>query len=488
MTQAPPPPAIVQAPEAAPIWAGDPDAALRLGAWLEGARRSTEAFGPWPAGSWKVYLHDHEATFERLTQAPPGRAALWVGDTLHLRPWDRLKRRDLGSLFRHELTHRRAAGQGLPRWKEEALCLWAEGHTTLPPWPEPPSAEEQRRLDTALAAGTTASQRWAYQWLRAWLGMGSRPAPSAKRPSPAMWSSEDDFPPVRVVWPPERLPRTLEINGQAFAWRAGARFRFEGGVRFAGEVPLLGVHGSVELEGTAQGWRLTWALAPERWVAAAAEGELGRDAPLEAKRALAAVLWRWLEAHSQGNHPDGSLCPLTHCAVVRGEATAEGMRAAASAPALDIPPDRACFTGSNGGAPLSPREVWGSGSLLRGSGQAVPGDPWASWTRRLTAAQVQVLKSAVRPGLKPGQRGVFLGVSGPYAVESLRLEAGRRFGWTTWPSNACETEALPGGQVGLRGRGWGHNVGLCLATALHRARAGDEAEAILAAAFETDAP
>jgi peptidoglycan hydrolase-like amidase len=68
-------------------------------------------------------------------------------------------------------------------------------------------------------------------------------------------------------------------------------------------------------------------------------------------------------------------------------------------------------------------------------------------------------------------------------MEALRLEAGRRFGWTVWPSNACEAELQPDGGLALRGHGWGHNVGLCLATALYRAARGDQAEEILQEAF-----
>jgi len=93
------------------------------------------------------------------------------------------------------------------------------------------------------------------------------------------------------------------------------------------------------------------------------------------------------------------------------------------------------------------------------------------------------LKQAVAPGLRSGQSGLRLGDSGPYAVEDLRLAAGRAFGWTTWPSNACEAEVQPDGALLLRGRGWGHNVGLCLATARFRAGQGASAEQILAEAF-----
>ena len=225
-------------------------------------------------------------------------------------------------------------------------------------------------------------------------------------------------------------------------------------------MPISSLTGPVLLEGVAAGWRLTWTTDAATWVAAATEGELGRDAPFEAKRALAAVLRLWLQGHPRGGHPDGSLCPLTHCAVVRGEPTPEGRRAAATAPLLAVEPERALFTGSNGGVSWSPREAWGGGSALAGSAPAgaaivVPGDPWATWTRQLTAAQVHVLKGAVKPGLHPGQRGLRLGRSGPYAVEALRLAAGRHFGWTTWPSNACEAELQSGRQPAADGRGAG---------------------------------
>jgi hypothetical protein len=153
------------------------------------------------------------------------------------------------------------------------------------------------------------------------------------------------------------------------------------------------------------------------------------------------------------------------------------------APALELDPRWAFFTGSAGGRSLSPREVWGEGSADPGGSIAIQEDRWLSWERTLSAAQVAALKQDLRPGLKPGQRGLKLGESGPYAVENLRLAAGRRFGWTTWPSNACEGEVQADGSLRLRGYGWGHNVGLCLSTARFRAANGATAEQILAEAF-----
>ena len=466
-----------------PAYTGDPEAEARVAPWLEGAMRSTEAFAPWPRGPWRLFLHEDDAGFEQATGAPPARSAGWVGSTLHLRPWARLQRRDAGAVLRHELTHRRLADRALPRWQEEAVCLWAESHTQPPAaWPPEPAPALQKRLDAFLTGGATAAQRWAYAWLRAWLEGRSLPEPPpGPAPDRTAWQAETRR--ISVVWPPERLPRTVIVDGRTFPWKSGAHFRFEGSVRFGPGMPVSRLEGEVVLEGAQGGWRLTWSTDPGTWVAAAAEGELGRGALFEAQRALAAVLRLWVDAHPAGNHPDGSFCPLTHCAVVRGQPSPEALRAAAEAPVLDLAPDRACFTGSQGGVSLSPREVWGHGSIRTGAAAVVPGDRWAVWSRAFTAAQVRSLKAAVGPGLLPGQRGLRLGLSGPYAVEALRLAAGRAFGWTAWPSNACEGELRPDGSLLLRGHGWGHNVGLCLATAVFRAGEGARAEAILEEAF-----
>lgn len=163
-----------------PILDGDVEAREGLGPWLESALRSTEAFGSWPTGPWRILLHGTDAAFEDATRSPGGRYALWIGSTLHLRPWLKLRRRDLGALLRHELTHRRLAGIGWPRWKEEAACLWAEGHTRLPDaWPQEPDRSLQSELDLALVQGSTIFQKWAYAWLRAWLE--DRPLPRSPR-------------------------------------------------------------------------------------------------------------------------------------------------------------------------------------------------------------------------------------------------------------------------------------------------------------------
>jgi len=474
---------IVLAP---PVFSGDPEAAPRLEAPLRAALAATEGYGTWPAGPWKVRLHPDAASFERATAAPPGRAALWLGGVLHLRPWEQLRRRDLGAVLRHEAVHRRLAAAGLPRWEEEARCLHAETHAGPPAaWPPPPLPDVRARLDRALASGTNASQGWAYKSLRAWLAGAALPAtPEAPPDRAGPWQDEARVPPqVLVRWQPERLPAELAVNGRSL--RRGVAYTFRNGARFGPGGPVSSLPGQVEVRPLRRGWALVWTTDPLTWAAAATAGELGEDSPEEARRALAAVLLAWLGAHPAGNHPDGSLCPSTHCAVVRAGPAAATLAAAASAPRAD--PGWVWFCASNGGAPLSPRQVWGGGPAEAPPGQAVPGDPWAGWTRTLSAAQVQFLKRTVPPGLKPGQSGISFGASGPYAVERLRLAAGQAFGWTLWPGNACSCEVGADGSARLTGHGWGHNVGLCLATARAQALQGMAAEEILRAAFVVSA-
>jgi len=160
---------------------------------LQAAMRATEAFGAMPKGTWSVQLHTSDAKFEKTTGAPPQRFASWVGDTLHLRPIEKLRRRDIGVVLRHELAHRRLSSSKLRPWEEEARCLYAEGHAHPPEaWPPAPAKGVQDRLDLALRRGTTNSQAWAYAWLRAWI-VGNPlppPPPQPRNPGQENWKPD----------------------------------------------------------------------------------------------------------------------------------------------------------------------------------------------------------------------------------------------------------------------------------------------------------
>jgi hypothetical protein len=480
--------ALMETPRS-PTFKGDPGLQADLEESMRSALQATTAYGPWPETPWELKLHDSDHSFETATGAPRARSACWVGSTLHLRPWEELRRRDIGRVLRHEATHRRLEALHLDPWEEEARCLYAELHP-LPPemWPEPPTQPLRHRLNRALNQGTTGEQAWAYQALRAWGAGKPLPDPPQGAPAPQDAQRWVTAPApigreVVVVWPPERMPLELEINGKALPRLPGKLWRFEGAAHFGASAPMRHLEGEVTALWTGEGWSLSWNTSAAEWIAAATAGEYGEEAPYEARRALAAVLARWLEGHPEGNHADGSFCPLTHCAVVRSSPLPSTREAANHAPLLPVESANALFCGSKGGVSLSPRQVWGTGSSETVPVPKVPGDRWAEWSRRLTPEQVQHLKSSIKPGIKAGQSGMRLGPSGPYAIEVLRLEAGRAFGWTLWPSNACEGTSTPEGGLELHGHGWGHNVGLCLATAAFRAKQGWSAEAILEEAF-----
>lgn len=167
-----------------PAWRGDPEGPDHLQTILDATLDATEAFGPMPRKGWSIRLHEDDLAFEGATGAPGKRAAVWIGDELHLRPWTRLRRRNVGALLRHELVHRRSRALGLRPWAEESRALWAESHPRPPVrWPGPPAQNIQDRLDLALNRGTTASQAWAYRALRAWLE--GRPVPRPPAPPTA---------------------------------------------------------------------------------------------------------------------------------------------------------------------------------------------------------------------------------------------------------------------------------------------------------------
>ena len=282
--------AVSAPPFTPPVLEGDPSPQGSLEAALRGAFAATEAFGPWPPVAWHVRLHLDSAAFEQATGAPTARSAQWVGEVLHLRPWEQLQRRPLGTILRHELTHRRLQAKGLRRWSEEARCLWAEAHSRpLKTWPPAPARPLQARLDRALAGGTTREQDWAYHWLRAWLKGEATPVPPlVPHRDPEVWKREaltapepaagHGLGPVTVVWPAERLRGPMVVNGQRLSHRLGHTWHFQGRVRFPNGFPVRELRGRVALRAEARGWSLAWTASRGAWIAAATEGELGPEA------------------------------------------------------------------------------------------------------------------------------------------------------------------------------------------------------------------
>jgi SpoIID/LytB domain protein len=255
----------------------------------------------------------------------------------------------------------------------------------------------------------------------------------------------------------------------------------------------------------------------ESLVARVIASELSGTAQLESLKALAVVARTFILTSRSRHRDEGfEFCDTTHCQWYQGEdrldrqdafsrlvrrAVEETADVTLSFSGIARP---VYFTGSCGGISTAPELVWGDGD----SSCAVEyhttlchwchGSKFYRWQRRIDksafmnalseligfelsphaeiAAEIteQGLVKAVR--LRDRQRCTRL------AGDQLRLQVGRRMGWNFILSNAYTIEDT-GTWLIFRGRGFGHNVGLCLSGAAAQARAGRGYEEILSYYF-----
>jgi stage II sporulation protein D len=276
------------------------------------------------------------------------------------------------------------------------------------------------------------------------------------------------------------------------------------------------VAGRLTLAPSGQALALRVAVPLEAFVEAALPAEQHASAPPAAQAALAICI-RTFAARSVGapRHAGSALCDATHClrfatAVEHGRRQAAAVHETAGRvvvwqrrPALTVW-HAAC------GGRLAPADVaFGGGALpyLPGGPDARPGGgAWCDGAPGAGAWQVTVPRAVAAAALAEG--GLWphtailegLAVSGGTAggtVGAVRLSGavtrevsgvafwhalGPRLGWRGLRSLSFDLKPSPEGWV-ARGRGLGHAVGLCQAGATARARAGQEASAILAAYF-----
>jgi stage II sporulation protein D len=276
------------------------------------------------------------------------------------------------------------------------------------------------------------------------------------------------------------------------------------------------VDGPVTITSDGRRLRLVAEVDLERLVASVVAAELENESEAAALEAAAVAIRSYIVA-SPGRHArDGfDVCDTTHCLVSKGvpPPTAAGRAAEAAAAAtrgLVLASGRRLvagyYTACCGGGTTTPNRVWGG----RGPELYEPvacdlcaDSPYFRWSRE---AAVAGLHAAVEPlvgwRLRPDAeirvtadaggwvRRVAIRSGSREAVETgerFRLAVGRRLGWETLPSSRFEVERR-GPVVTFRGRGFGHGVGLCLAGALARARAGESRDAILRAYFPKALP
>jgi len=246
----------------------------------------------------------------------------------------------------------------------------------------------------------------------------------------------------------------------------------------------------------------------EAAVASVVAAETEARAP-EALKALAIVVRTFMLSHPNRHADDGfDFCDTTHCQLYRGEtdlAAEAATPAVASAVAattgehlrFEGKPLEAYFTASCGGMTATPQMVWGGTcnypyNRLRCN--------WCrtsshyTWTRQASARAVfNALAAALSLPLSPAAE---LAVEGDEAgfvravivrdarrqtvmsADEFRRIIGRRLGWNTVLSQSF-TIARRGPQLIFHGKGFGSQVGLCLAGAVAQARAGRRYDEIL---------
>lgn len=246
--------------------------------------------------------------------------------------------------------------------------------------------------------------------------------------------------------------------------------------------------GRLEVSGKSGALRLVLSSTAREWVDGVLRGELGGRSP-ELREELAATALRFLRAAPR--HGVDHLCDTTHCAVFAGRGPAvawvtprrvellRGERFAAAPAllgdaawtrALDLAarPGPEHFTGHCGGAPLSPREVWG-----RGPREAPPcprhGPADAeAWERLLPdealasalGSPVVELRAEIADGMRRTRVSTREG-SEELLYDDLHRRLAPALGWDALPSPPDSFERVAAGWL-ARGRGRGHRVGLCL--------------------------
>jgi stage II sporulation protein D len=275
------------------------------------------------------------------------------------------------------------------------------------------------------------------------------------------------------------------------------------------------VRGSLKVIGESSGERrqLSIILSAEREgaVASVVAAEISGAREIEAIKALAVVVRTFMLSHAGRHKAQGfDFCDTTHCQLYRGETdlSAELLTPlVANAVALskgeflsfNSRGIEGHYTAACGGATLAPEVVWG--------GQVASGYPYKSvscgwcrgsshyrWTRR---APAQAVMAAIALGAQRASSDAEILVESdePGAVarsvvirdrhnsfrltpDEFRRRVGQRLGWNRVLSPTFSVERR-GNSFIFRGRGFGSQIGLCVAGALAQAKAGRTRDAIL---------
>ena len=233
-------------------------------------------------------------------------------------------------------------------------------------------------------------------------------------------------------------------------------------------------------------------------------------ADLEALKSLSVVVRTFMASHPHRHESEGyDFCDSTHCQHYQGEEFASGQagRLASQAAAetkdailsFQHKPIEAYFTASCGGRTTTPEIAWGTPTP--GGFKYTPVEcKWCRashyyrWQRSVSAAKLfndigkmVDFKLTAQADLKTEDAGNGFvraivvtdgGKSASIPISRFRSELGHSLGWNTIISNAFSIERR-GSEFVVRGRGFGHNVGLCIEGSLRQSEVGRNWKTIL---------
>jgi stage II sporulation protein D len=278
--------------------------------------------------------------------------------------------------------------------------------------------------------------------------------------------------------------------------------------RFAGAVAFSNQNGAL---------RIVVTQKTEDATAAIVASEMSGVRLGEALRTMAVVVRSYLVAHAGRHAAEGyDFCDSTHCQLYFGEsservgdigspdlrhvfdlsaeATAATAATAGEILACDGAPVAGYFTASCGGRTAAATDAFGDGSEMTARGDAGVVCEWCKnakfhrWRRTVNAAAVARTLSGEWGGRPPERASLQVArrtAAGLVAAVALsdgrrtvvvpnarfRSLVGRTFGWNVVLSNVFTLERR-GDDLMIEGRGFGHQVGLCVEGAVAQARAG----------------
>jgi stage II sporulation protein D len=306
--------------------------------------------------------------------------------------------------------------------------------------------------------------------------------------------------PAQVEWTPNGLRlssgatvKQLSLSG-SFRMRAGT-----------GDPQEMTAAGQWAIRWRQDGLQVLLTLPSENYVLAALNGEAAPDEPMASLKAMAITIRTFALANASRHHAEGfDLCDSTHCQSLRlGKVRPEVERAVheTAGETLWFGGQRAhiYYTQHCGGMSEAAGDVWPTEHAPYLPGNHA--DPYclrrssAEWQARMDLAQLNGIfhnqgwqTPSPIGGIRVTRRSAsgraeMLEVTGRGApaeisASSFRFAVDRALGWNQMRSD-WYTVQVSGAELEMKGRGYGHGVGLCQAGAYEMAKEGQSDTDIL---------